>query len=162
MSAEIEIRRATVADEPELTRIDRATHTPQSTIAPPPGADHSVFDDRTRPKATLVALIDGELAGYVALMPPTPHASHSHVLEICALAVDPDRQGYGVGRALIEAAARDAAERGARRLTLRVLSSNAGARRLYESCGFSLEGVLREEFLLDGDYVDDLLMARRL
>lgn len=162
MSAEVEIRRATATDEPELTRIDRATHTPQSTIAPPPGRDHSVFGDRTRIESTLVALVEGEPAGYVALRPPTPHPSSSHVLEICGLAVDPEHQGGGVGRALIEAAARDAAGRGARRLTLRVLSSNAGARRLYESCGFGVEGVLHEEFLLAGEYVDDVLMARRL
>ena len=33
------------------------------------------------------------------------------------------------------------------------------ARRLYESCGFTAEGVLREEFFLGGRYVDDVLMA---
>lgn len=108
----------------------------------------------------MVALIDGELAGYIATMAPTPHPSHAHVLEICGLSVDPARQGRGIGRALIEAAALEAAEQGARRLTLRVLSTNERARRLYESCGFELEGVLREEFLLEGVYVDDLLMAR--
>jgi RimJ/RimL family protein N-acetyltransferase len=41
-----------------------------------------------------------------------------------------------------------------------VLGPNAAARALYESCGFTVEGVLREEFLLDGQYVDDVLMAR--
>jgi RimJ/RimL family protein N-acetyltransferase len=60
-------------------------------------------------------------------------------------------------------AAVDAATaRGARKLTLRVLSSNAIARALYESCGFEVEGILRETFLLEGRYVDDVLMARRL
>jgi RimJ/RimL family protein N-acetyltransferase len=33
---------------------------------------------------------------------------------------------------------------------------------LYERLGFSREGTLREEFLIDGRYVDDVLMARRL
>ena len=36
------------------------------------------------------------------------------------------------------------------------------ARRLYESCGFQIEGVLRDEFYLGGQYVDDVLMARFL
>ena len=57
---------------------------------------------------------------------------------------------------------REAASRGARRLTLRVLGPNAVARGLYEACGFTVEGVLREEFLLDGRYVDDVLMALEL
>lgn len=30
------------------------------------------------------------------------------------------------------------------------------------SCGFVVEGVRRDEFLLDGRYVDDMLMARDL
>ncbi|NUR65391.1 MAG: GNAT family N-acetyltransferase, partial [Streptomyces sp.] len=52
--------------------------------------------------------------------------------------------------------------RGARRLTLRVLGHNTPARRLYESEGFVVEGVLPEEFLLDGEYVDDVFMGRGL
>lgn len=33
------------------------------------------------------------------------------------------------------------------------------ARRLYESCGFIAEGILREEYFLDGRYADDVLMT---
>ncbi len=47
-------------------------------------------------------------------------------------------------------------------MTLRVLGLNTAARRLYERCGFRMEGVLREEFLLEECYVDDVLMARQL
>ena len=67
---QIEIRQATGSDEPALTEIDRDTHTPLSSIAPPPGDDHSVFGERTRPEHTLVALVDGELAGYIAMQAP--------------------------------------------------------------------------------------------
>ena len=58
--------------------------------------------------------------------------------------------------------ARDSTRRGARKLSLRVLGDNTVARGLYESCGFAVEGVLRDEFLVDGRYVDDVLMARDL
>jgi len=50
------------------------------------------------------------------------------------------------------------AERGGRVVGY-VLAPDASARRLYESCGFVVEGVLRDEFVLDGRPVDDLLMA---
>ncbi len=47
-------------------------------------------------------------------------------------------------------------------MTLRVLAPNAPARRLYEACGFAVEGVLRQEFRLNDGYVDDVLMACEL
>ena len=67
-----------------------------------------------------------------------------------------------MGRALLDAAVEEARRRGARRLTLRVLGANVAARRLYERSGFLVEGVLRGEFHLDGQDVDDVLMARAL
>ena len=63
---------------------------------------------------------------------------------------------------LVEAAVEEARDRGARKLTLRVLGGNTRARQLYDGCGFIVEGILRAEFFLDGRYVDDVLMARDL
>ena len=60
---------------------------------------------------------------------------------------------------LVAAAIEEARRRGARRLTLHVLATNHGARALYADCGFAVEGVRRGEFLLEGRYVDDVLMA---
>ncbi|NED74569.1 GNAT family N-acetyltransferase, partial [Streptomyces sp. SID9944] len=54
----------------------------------------------------------------------------------------------------------EARRQGARRITLRVLGHNTPARRLYESEGYAVEGVLPGEFLLEGAYVDDVLMGR--
>jgi ribosomal protein S18 acetylase RimI-like enzyme len=70
--------------------------------------------------------------------------------------------GAGTGRRLAEGAVQEARDRGVRKLSLHVLGSNASARKLYEACGFVVEGVLRAEFLLDGRFVDDVFMARQL
>jgi RimJ/RimL family protein N-acetyltransferase len=43
-----------------------------------------------------------------------------------------------------------------------VFSTNAAAIRLYEQFGFQREGLLREEFLINGEYVDDVLMTKYL
>jgi len=67
-----------------------------------------------------------------------------------------------VGRALVRAAVAEARERGARRITLRVLGHNTPARALYASEGFVVEGVLPQEFLVGGEYVDDVLMGSPL
>jgi ribosomal protein S18 acetylase RimI-like enzyme len=67
-----------------------------------------------------------------------------------------------VATALLTAAEQRARERGARKLSLRVLSSNPDAIRLYTQLGFEQEGRLLGEFLIEGRYVDDLLLAKRL
>lgn len=162
----IKVRLASDSDGPALAQIDLATWTPVVSPAPPPAdpAAYRFFNDRTVPSNILVAELDEHLAGWVKVQSPTSTStpSHAHVLEIGGLAVDPVRQGAGVGRRLVEAAVQECRRRGARKLTLRVLSLNTAARRLYDRCGFQVEGVLREEFLLAGRYVDDVLMARQL
>jgi len=155
----IVIRPADAHDDAALALIDLATWTWDTSPAParPPG--EAFFSGRTSPEDVLVAEADGRVAGYVTLHQAIPVPSHDHVLEVNGLAVDPELQGLGIGRHLVEEAKREAQRRGARKLSLRVLGPNVAARRLYESCGFAVEGVLEEEFLLSGQLVDDVLMA---
>jgi len=153
------VRPARAGDERALARIDRATWTSLTSPAPPPPREWSFFNERVEIRDVLVALVDDEVAGYVRLARATPLGASDHVVIVAGLAVDPTRQRQGIGAALIEAAAAEACGRGARRLTLRVLARNEGARRLYERAGFVVEGVLCGEFFLDGEYVDDVLMA---
>jgi len=155
----IAVRPARAGDERALARIDRATWSSFTSPAPPPPREWSFFNERVEIRDVLVALVDDEVAGYVRLGRATPLGASDHVLTVSGFAVDPARQRQGIGAALIEAAAAEARARGARRLTLRVLARNEGARRLYERTGFAVEGVLRGEFFLDGEYVDDVLMA---
>jgi ribosomal protein S18 acetylase RimI-like enzyme len=76
--------------------------------------------------------------------------------------VHPDARRRGIAAMLLAAAEQRARDRGLRKLSLRVLSTNQGAISLYERLGFSREGDLREEFLINGSYVDDILMAKHL
>jgi ribosomal protein S18 acetylase RimI-like enzyme len=156
----IEVRPARAGDERALAALDRATWTTLTSPAPPPPEpDWSFFSERVEISDVLVAVVGGDVAGYVRLGRPTPLAASDHVVMINGLAVDPARQRQGVGKALMDAAAVEARARGARRLTLRVLAQNDAARRLYDRSGYVVEGVLRGEFCLDGEYVDDMLMA---
>jgi ribosomal protein S18 acetylase RimI-like enzyme len=157
----ISIRPAVPADGPRLVALDQATWSPENAVAPLRDGVADFFERRP-PGDVLVAEEDGLLVGYTQFGRPTPLASNEHVLHIQGLAVDPSVQRRGVARLLLEAAAEEATRRGIRKLGLRVLGGNTAARALYESAGFEVEGVLREEFLLDGRYVDDVLMARRL
>jgi len=156
------IRAALWADEEPLAEIDRLTWSPATSPQLHRPAGRVFFSHGHEPDNVLVCDVDGAAVGYVALGPASRLASNAHVLAIHGLAVAPRYQRRGIGRRLLAAAITEARRRRARRLTLRVLASNTRARRLYESLGFEIEGVQREEFLLEGRFVDDVLMALKL
>jgi len=159
---DLRIRPACEPDGPALIALDRAGWSWLSDVMPQRAEDAPMFDERNGVELFLVAELAGRVVGYARQVPPTPLASNRHVRQIQGLQVSTDVRGRGVGQALVEAACVAARAQGARRITLRVLGHNIPARRLYERCGFHVEGVLPEEFLLDGAYVDDVLMGRRL
>lgn len=159
--ARVLVRPATTADRGRIVAIDRATQTWATSPAGPPPDDADPFEDRD-PTDVLVAVRRDEVVGYANLGRPSPLPAHVHVWEIQGFAVDPPAQGVGVGRALVDGAVHEVARRGGRKVSLRVLADNTGARALYERAGFVVEGVLRDEFVLDGRSADDVLMARHL
>jgi len=157
-SSNVLIRTANADDDEILRTIDLATWSTSVSPAGPPSLATSFFDS-TRADEVLVAVLDGAVVGYATLGRWYDIAASAHVLELKGLAVLPDHQRHGIGRRLVDAAIAAARRRQARRLALRVLGPNAAARTLYESCGFQIEGIFREQFLLDGRYVDDVFMA---
>jgi ribosomal protein S18 acetylase RimI-like enzyme len=159
---ELIIRPAVPEDDRALAELDSAVWSWGNAVTARRAAGKLFFEGGTSPHQVLVAERAGRVVGYVRQVPPTTLPTNQHVRQIQGLAVAPDAQGAGIGRALIEAACAAARAQGARRMTLRVLGHNAPARRLYEKCGFTVEGVCPEEFLLDGRYVDDVFMGRRL
>lgn len=162
----VTVRVARPPDEAALTRLDAAAWTPASGFPSVAERVHdpffTFFTDDSPPEAHLVAELDGELVGYIRVLPVTALPENAHVLGVLGLAVAPGARRRGVGSALLAAAERHARARGARKLSLRVLSTNDTALRLYERLGFRREGTLRDEFRIGGRYVDDVLMAKRL
>ena len=164
--SDVKIRGAVRDDDRALAALDHLAWSPDSAVTGRPEADRAFFCPGHTPDQFLVALLAGppaeQIAGYVRLVPATPLPSNVHVRQIQGLAVDPGQRGRGIGRMLVDAAVEWASGHGARRVTLRVLSSNAPARRLYAAAGFTVEGVLPGEFHIAGRYVDDILMGRPL
>ncbi|MFI6420789.1 GNAT family N-acetyltransferase [Streptomyces sp. NPDC050842] len=160
---ETQIRIAAPGDEDVLAALDRAAWSPLHAVLPAPAEPYEpFFDARHLPEDYLVAEVAGEVVGYIRLALPTPLAATAHVRQIQGLVVAESARGRGVARALLRAAVERARAEGARRITLRVLGHNAPARALYASEGFAVEGVLPGELLIDGEYVDDVLMGRSL
>ena len=148
------IRPADASDQTAIREIDRLTWSSLSSPVPLPPPEREYELD-----GLYVSELEDGIAGYVQIGPALPIESNRHVLEIKGIAVHPGHQRRGVARALVHAAIQAAKAAGARRLTLRVLAHNTGARDLYAACGFEVEGVLREFFYLDGRFVDDVLMV---
>jgi ribosomal protein S18 acetylase RimI-like enzyme len=158
-AAGLTVRRARSEDGDALLAIDRATWSSLSSPAGEPSIG-PFFNNRTSPQNVVVAELDGEPIGWAKIEHPTELPASGHVWHVTGLAVDPQFEGRGAGRALMEALIELARERGGRRMTLRVFATNERAQRLYERLGFEVEGVLRGEFMVGGgEYVDDIFMA---
>jgi RimJ/RimL family protein N-acetyltransferase len=166
LDGRVAVRFARAEDEASLAGLDAVAWTPASGFPSLTERTHdpffTFFTDARAPREYLVAELGGQLAGYVRVRPVSAVQENAHVLGIMGLAVTPAMRRQGVASALLAAAEEHAWARGARKLSLRVLSTNATALRLYERLGFEREGTLREEFRIGGRYVDDVLMAKHL
>lgn len=162
----IMIRPAVPADETALITLEAISWSPQSgfpSVAARTTARELAFFNADNPPADhLVACVGPTVIGYVRLKPPTPLPENAHVIQISGIAVHPAARGQGAGSALLAASEPEAQRRGARKLSLRVLSTNTPAIRLYERHGYTREGTLRAEFLINNTYVDDIIMAKLL
>jgi GNAT superfamily N-acetyltransferase len=95
--------------------------------------------DPSRPR-TIVATRGGEIQGFATTAPARGSDDIPACGELCALYVDPDWWGRGVGRALLIAARAHLAERGFETAVLWVLSGNERADRFYRRDGWTPDG----------------------
>ena len=104
-------------------------------------------------KANAVTLIDeedGKVAGYTMLLFNTG----TSLARLYSLAVDPDWQGKGIGRALMQATEENAIARGFVTMRLEVRADGKRARALYESQGYRQIGMV-------DNYYEDGMQALR-
>ena len=98
---------------------------------------------------SLIARVDDVAVGLANCFTHFSTFAAAPVINIHDLAVLAGHRGTGIGRALLAAVDAEALKRGACKITLEVLSGNASAKALYESCGY-------------GDYVLDPAMGKAL
>jgi ribosomal-protein-alanine N-acetyltransferase len=145
----IMLRRAEVADLDAVVAIERASFTD------PPWSHDSFTALVDSPRAYFMVACEapaGPVVGYVVAWFVADEA------EIANLAVAPPRRTRGVGARLLDAALTEAHANGARVVHLEVRDSNAAARALYGSRGFSAVGRRRRYYR---DPVEDALLLRR-
>jgi phosphinothricin acetyltransferase len=165
LSHEVTIRPATAADVPEITRIynegirDRLAtleteeRTPQERLA--------WLEARDERHPVLVAERAGAVAGWGSLNVFNPRPAYAHVADF-SIYVGREGRGAGIGKALLAALIERARELGYHKLVLAAFLQNEAGMRLYTRFGFREVGVYREQGLLDGRWVDVIIMERLL
>lgn len=168
MSDAFRIRPAVPADAPALVALGRAVGgEPEGWLLSGEGR-RGVGDERRYLRslrrhphaAVLVAQAPEGVVGRLSIA-RDPHPASQHVADL-GLVVAATHRRRGIGRALMEGAIEWARGAGVRKLELHVLPHNAPAIALYETLGFEREGYRREHYRRDDEYVDAILMARRL
>jgi RimJ/RimL family protein N-acetyltransferase len=105
----------------------------------------------------------------ICLRPGGTHIGNLYIYDIDPIARraqlgifigDRRHRGRGYGRAAMDLAIRHAfGDLGLQRLWFTVLADHAAAIRLYERCGFAVEGTLRRHAFKDGQFRDLLVMG---
>ena len=115
-----------------------------------------VVDAWTRPgTARVVAVEDGEVIGYVAVVPL--HGWSSHVGEVRVI-VDPDRRGRGIGRALARRAVLEAVELELGKMVVEVVADQEPTIAMFRSLGFDPEALLTNQVRDQSGALRDLMI----
>ena len=162
---DIRIRPAAPLDVPSITRIynegirDRLAtleteeRTPEERLA--------WLEARDERHPVLVAEKEGAVAGWGSLNVFNPRPAYAHVADF-SIYVGQEARGAGIGKALLAALIERARELGYHKLVLAAFPHNEAGMRLYTRFGFREVGVYREQGLLDGAWVDVVIMERLL
>src|SRR4051794_22929654 len=133
----------------------------------------ATFETRAKSAEDLTELIEGDGMVLVAeqeskvlafvKVGPYDDASHYYSgIGEATLYVDPGARRSGLGRALMEAVAEAAEERGYYKLIGKIFTSNAPSIAMVKGCGWSEVGVHRRHGRLDGQWKDVLVVERLL
>ena len=142
---ELDIRRLTYADLPQVIAIERRAF-------PAPWSLAMFVLELSKPSGVCLAALRGKrVVGYLVC------SRYDTVWHVMNVAVDPDVQGEGIGSALLAKLVEEVGDERAR-FTLEVRRSNAHAIRVYERFGFRSAGTRRRYYQDNGE--DALIMWR--
>ena len=109
----------------------------------------------------IVAEASGEIVGWGSLNVFNPREAYRFVADF-SIYVERAWRGRGVGRVMLERLIELAREHGFHKMVLSAFPFNASGMALYERLGFRTVGVYREQGLLDGKWVDTVVMEKLL
>jgi phosphinothricin acetyltransferase len=118
------------------------------------------FDAGRLPRHRLVAVGDGVIVGWAALMPTSSRTCYAGVLEHSVYVAESAR-GQGIGRSLMQALLASADADGIWTIQTSIFPENTVSLALHESIGFRVVGRRERIAQLAGVWRDTLLLERR-
>jgi L-amino acid N-acyltransferase YncA len=118
---------------------------------------------RSERQPVFVALSNasGAVIGWASLNQFNPRPAYDHVADF-SVYVDRAARGAGVGNMLLCALEESARRIGYHKLVLAAFPTNSAGMRLYQRRGFDVVGTYHEQGLLNGEWVDVILMEKIL
>jgi ribosomal protein S18 acetylase RimI-like enzyme len=152
----MEIKRLEPADREALERFVARIPEGDRTFFKEDVEAPEVVDAWTRPgPARALAVEDGDVVGYVALVPL--HGWSSHVGEVRVI-VDPEHRGRGVGRALARRAVMEAVELDLSKMVVEVVADQEPTIAMFRSLGFDPEALLTDHVRDQSGSLRDLMV----
>jgi phosphinothricin acetyltransferase len=109
----------------------------------------------------LVAEAGGRVVAWGSLNVYNPRAAYRFVADF-SIYVERSFRGKGVGRVLLGRLIELAREHGYHKMVLSAFPTNTGGMALYERMGFRTVGIFAQQGLLDGRWVDTIIMEKLL
>lgn len=132
---------------------------PETTSNRPPTFQARLAGPATTAPATTVARV--AIAGWGSLNPFSARAAYGSVADF-SVYVERGWRGKGVGRVLLARLIELGREHGYHKLVLSAFPFNKPGVALYEKLGFRTVGVYHEQGMLDGQWVDTIIMEKLL
>ncbi|TPE43724.1 GNAT family N-acetyltransferase [Pontibacter mangrovi] len=118
------------------------------------------WDSKHMKGCRVVAMVQGEVAGWAALTPVSGRCVYSGVAED-SVYIHPRYKGHGIGRLLLQRLVQESERAGIWTLQAHILKENEASVRLHERCGFRIVGLRERLGQLHGQWRDTWLMEKR-
>lgn len=159
------IRPAETGDQPAiLANIDAvcAEEIYLSTDTYVPTSDwRHVFEDPSNngdSHLLIVAQTGGVIIGHLRVFPALPGSKCRHVGDIGIVLITAWRD-QGIGTAMLEYSIAWAGQSGYEKLIASTMATNQRAMKIFSKLGFIQEGIRKAQFLVQGNYIDEVLLG---
>lgn len=164
MTAPVKYRLATLDDSEAIRAIynrEVTSSTVTFDLVPRSPEDQLAWmDDHSGAHPAIVAEDDGgRVCGFASVSPYRPRPAYRTTVED-SVYVDPECQGRGIGRGLLEELVRLAESHGFHAVIGRIVGGHEASIALHRACGFEIIGVEKEVGRKFGKWLDVVLMQR--